>query len=71
MDESQERGFFDPTLSRINFAVPSMSSLRSSSKVLPVKEITPGILHPIVQIVKDAAMLTPSAFKLCVDGERI
>ena len=68
MSQTQDRGFYEPECSTINFAVPSLSSIQSSPKVLPVDVIAPGMLIPVVEIVKDASMLTPSAFKLCVDG---
>lgn len=61
---------FHPSAADINFAVPSLQVLAKESKencVLPVKDIKPGILPPMLDMIK--ANSKNKAFKLCVDGQ--
>ena len=68
MADPECRGHFDPERSSINFAVPSMSVLRITPKVLPTENLSPGILQPAIDIIHASSRATPAAFKVCVDG---
>ena len=69
--ESTSRGTFNPKDAKINFAVPSVSSLESfriSDIELP-KRMPTGVIEPVLQSLSSINETT--AYMLCADGKKV
>ena len=66
-------GLLDPSSADINFAVPSLAALYEDSKssaTLSAKDITPGMLKPMVEaMIESSEKDVPVAYKVSVDGK--
>lgn len=70
MKNTLSKGMFDPSQSKINFAVPYHKVRNATEAPLSAKDIQPGILTYVLD--KFAQQATnDQTFKLCFDGKKI
>ncbi|XP_071137033.1 uncharacterized protein [Mytilus edulis] len=71
-NQGQEaKGHTKPDESVINFAVPDRKYLDSTELSHKLKNIQPGILDEMIELIYDDSCCLSKTFKLCVDGKKI
>ncbi|XP_060589874.1 uncharacterized protein LOC132745056 [Ruditapes philippinarum] len=69
--KNQGQSNHNPSESSINFAVPSRGYLENSFMSDKFKNMQPGILHDMINLISESDPNKSKTFKLCVDGKKI
>ena len=69
IDGKTQRGVYDPKESKVNFAVPDVSIIRSLSKKEDVESIKAGILNTMLN--RMSTNSSEVTYKICFDGKKI
>ncbi|KAK7507914.1 hypothetical protein BaRGS_00000879 [Batillaria attramentaria] len=71
-NQGQGRGKTSPEMSAVNFAVPDPVTLQDSTELCQsLKDIKPGVLEKMLELMSQDDEFRLKTYKLCVDGKKI